>query len=251
MSTGGIGVRDARSANGTWIGNRPLGEGFEPLPPDQRFRVGANWIVLRPPDRSRAGLTLDGAGHLWVNRRPQLRARRVPVEISFPTPPTEAPRHRLPWPTLLIPLLLAVPLAVIWKQPTFLLFGLMTPLMMGGQHLFDRRTRRRELADRRELHQQINERREQDLQRAIEADAEHLETAHPDLARLGTVPGPPGDSLWRRSIEEDEFLTLRLGRGPAPSQVTVRRPATEEADARPGAGPSASSMRTFRSQLIW
>ena len=224
-----IELRDVGSANGTWLGDRRLGADAESLPAEARVRIGAALITVRPPSRPPAGLSVDGCGHLRINRGPQLRPARAELEIRFPAEPDDRPAARLPWLAMLLPLLLAIPLAVLWKQPTFLLFALMTPLLMAGQYLTDRRNRRREAVGRLARHQTVSARRQQDLELAIAADAAYLESARPDLARLAVMAGTPTDELWRRSIDGVEFLSLRLGRGPEASQITVRRPPSDDA----------------------
>ena len=69
--------------------------------------------------------------------------------MSFPDRPDARAPNRLPWPAVVLPMLLAVPLAFVWRQPAFLAFALMSPMLAVGQFLYDRRTGRREATERR------------------------------------------------------------------------------------------------------
>jgi S-DNA-T family DNA segregation ATPase FtsK/SpoIIIE len=222
-----IELQDAGSTNGTWLDGRRLGSAPETLHPDGIIRIGADLIRLRRPRRQSAAGTLDGVGRLSINRAPHLRPPRPQVEVTFPPKPSDRPAGRLPWLAMLLPLLLAVPLAVLWKQPTFLLFALMTPLLMAGQYLSDRRSGRRETARRLAQYQAVCARRQQDLERAVAADVRHLDAARPDLAHLTVTARVPTDELWQRTSEDPDFLVLRLGRGPGPSPITIRRPTSD------------------------
>jgi DNA segregation ATPase FtsK/SpoIIIE, S-DNA-T family len=236
VGANGMQLRDAGSMNGTRLHGRPLRSAPEPVQLGDEIRIGSGVLTVRGPERPPAVALPDAAGQLRINRRPILRPTRTEAEIHFPTAPPDRPASRVPWLTMLLPLLLAVPLAAIWKQPTMLLFTLLTPLMMGAQYLADRRTGRREAAERRARHELITARREQEVELAVAADAAHLHATRPDLARLIITATTPTDELWPRSPADDDFLTLRLGRGPESSQVTVIRPEPDDLEhvRRPG-----------------
>ncbi len=223
-----IELRDVGSTNGTRLAERRLGSAPETLQPEDQVRIGTGVICIRRPDRPPAAGTMDGAGHLQINRAPNLRPPRAQLEIIFPAEPSDPSPARLPWLAMLLPLLIAVPLALFWKQPTFLLFALMTPVLMAGQYLADRRNRRHDKAARLARHQALCTRRQHDLERAIAADVRHLEATRPDLARLTVTADLPTDEIWRRSINDPDFLVLRLGRGPELSPIMVRRPTSED-----------------------
>jgi S-DNA-T family DNA segregation ATPase FtsK/SpoIIIE len=232
-----IEVRDADSMNGTWLGGRQLGQRCEVLGIDEPVTIGSSTLAVRLPDRPPAVTTVDGEGHLMVNRSPRLPALRVRAEISFPTPTTSRSATRLPWPALLLPLLIAVPMAVFWRQPTFLAFALMTPILALGQFFADHRSGRREAADLRARYGATSKESEASLVLAVATDAAYLEAARPDLARLAVTARTPTDELWRRSNADPDFLVLRLGRGAEASQVTAQRPPSPERVVGPDRGP--------------
>jgi DNA segregation ATPase FtsK/SpoIIIE, S-DNA-T family len=223
----GVCVRDSGSTNGTWLAGRRVGASPQPLR-GSALRIGANTVLVRAPDRPPARATLDHRGGLSVNRAPRLGRPAEDARIRFPAPPVERPGGRLPWPAMLLPLLIAVPLAVIWRQPTFLLFAVMSPVLVAGQFLVDRRTGRHEDAGRRRRYETATHERQTEVEAALRRDAEHLEAERPDLARLLAAARTPTDEVWQRSPGDADFLVLRLGRGPEPARVRVFRPGADD-----------------------
>ncbi|WP_285626455.1 FtsK/SpoIIIE domain-containing protein [Kineosporia sp. NBRC 101677] len=226
ISGGVTTVRDLLSANGTWLLDEKVGPAGQALPTGTALRLGGSTLVVRAPDRPVAAVLPDGAGHLLVNRRRALHGPRPGSTIEMPTPATSPARAHLPWLMVLAPLFLAVPAALIWRQPAYLLIAVLSPLLMLAQYTSDRRRGRKEGRQRAADHELAQQKAERSLTQALVADLEYLETAHPDLARLATTARVPTDELWQRTREQPAGLTVRLGRGPAPSNVTVRGPHT-------------------------
>jgi S-DNA-T family DNA segregation ATPase FtsK/SpoIIIE len=229
---------DSDSQNGTWVGDRRVDRGGVELAPGDRFRVGATTICIRTPDRPPAAARSDGEGALRINRGPQLRPARARTEIQFPAPPARARSSRIPWPAIILPSVLAIGTSVIWQQPGFLLFALLTPALLIAQSLSDRRAARRGRRQSHGRYLQAEARAQQALDHELERDAAQLEAARPDLARLAVTARTPTDELWCRARTGPGFLVLRLGRGAVAAAVLVRRPATDSPD-QPSARPPA------------
>ncbi|GAB3246556.1 FtsK/SpoIIIE domain-containing protein [Kineosporia babensis] len=241
-------IRDLLSANGTWLSGSAVGETGRPLPVNTAVRVGGSTLLVRTPDQPAAAAVPDGEGHLLVNRRRPLGAPRPESIVELPPPPQEPARQHLPWLMVLAPLLLAVPAAIIWRQPAYLLIAVLSPLLMLAQYLTDRRRGRREGLARTVGHQTAVREAQQQLQRSLTADAEYLDLTHPDLARIGTMARIPTTELWHRTAEHPAALTVRLGRGEVPSSAVIRdasSPAGHRRPTHPDA-PVVLELKAFR-----
>ncbi|WP_460021768.1 FtsK/SpoIIIE domain-containing protein, partial [Kineosporia succinea] len=130
----------------------------------------------------------------------------------------------------LAPLLIATPLALVWRQPVYLLIAVMSPALMLAQYLSDGRRTSRERRHELELHRSALQKAEQALAAAVLDDSEYLERTRPDLARMATTARVPTDELWMRTHDDPAALTVRLGRGAEVSGVRVRDLASSRAD---------------------
>ena len=192
----GVHLRDTGSTNGTSAAGQPVHGDFVPVGVDAPIRAGSSTLMLRAPGGRPAVARPDGRGHLLVNRPPRIHPGKAPGDLEYPAPPPPMRRTRLPWPAMFLPLLVSVPLALWWRQPAFLLFAAMTPVMLLGQHVADRRSGRREHREREvEYHREVAA-TDEAVRRAIDADLADLESEARDLARLGDRrPDARGDAV--------------------------------------------------------
>ena len=232
----GVWVADLGSTNGTLVGGRPsIGSALQ-LAAGGTISLGRSTLEVRSPNDAPATRRPDGVGHLLVNRTPSFRPPVATPEIRYPTPPgAGARRLRLPWPAMFLPLLICVPMALIWRQATFLLFAATTPLLLLGQYAADRRSGRREHLAEQAAYELDVRAADDAVRSALAGELVRWEADAPDLAALRLVARGPTGELWRRRPGGTGFLRTRLGRGQRPSDVVVRRPAGE-ADRRRGVG---------------
>jgi DNA segregation ATPase FtsK/SpoIIIE, S-DNA-T family len=261
-TAGVVTATDAGSTNGTTLDGRPLtapavvGEGA-------LLWLGHSAVVVRRAPSPDAAVRPDGEGGLLYNRPPRLapprRARRVPV----PTMPT-APDTR-DWPVVMVvaPLVLGVVMALVLKQPAFLLFILLSPVMLIASAVSDRRKGAKGHRAALRTYRAERETAEKDLRAALEEEVAHRRRDAPDPAELLLAARGPSSSVWHRHRMDQDFLELRLGVGdlvpdtevktghevaPADTRlfavpVTVRLP---DAGALGVAGPRASVQRLAR-----
>jgi S-DNA-T family DNA segregation ATPase FtsK/SpoIIIE len=228
VGTDGVRLRDSGSTNGTSAAGQPVEHEFLPVDVDVPIRAGSSTLMLRAPGGRPAVWRPDGRGHLLVNRPPRIRPGKTPGVIEYPTPPPPLRHAGLPWPAMFLPLLVSVPLALWWRQPAFLLFAAMTPVMLLGQYLADRRSGRREHRRREAAYRREVDTTDDAVRRAVEADLAGLESEARDLARLGVVARLPEETLWR--CRPADGLEVRLGRGARPARVVVRHPSPADGE---------------------
>jgi S-DNA-T family DNA segregation ATPase FtsK/SpoIIIE len=225
MPEGGDGsaalVEDLGSRNGTTVAGQPI----EPHLPVRvevgaAIGVGAAELTVRaggPPARL---LPMPG-GRLAVHRSPRTRRSPRPVEIRVPAAPVAPTPTRLPVLAAVAPLVVGVLLAVVLHQWQLLAFTVLSPVMIGGQAVSDRRSSRR-------THRAALAEHARRLAAAGEAVAAALaeeqllrHAAAPDLAALVGAAVERTGGLWQRGRDDLDALVLRLGRGEPASTVTV------------------------------
>ncbi|WP_432493576.1 FtsK/SpoIIIE domain-containing protein [Kineococcus auxinigenes] len=230
---GSAAVHDAGSLNGTALllpgTRREVRDRAEQLQPGARLLVGASVLHVAPPAVRAAEVRPDGHGHLLLNRCPRLEGGAGPSGTGssgtgssgtgpdgavprWPHPPPARDLPGVPWPALLVPLGVAVVLALVWS-PLSLLLGLASPLLAGGHWWSQRRRARTE--------------RERDLA-GCAAARERVRTAHAGVLaaehrrRHEASPGPDGVlaharargvRLYERTRTSPDALVLRVGLG--------------------------------------
>ncbi|HEU5144021.1 MAG TPA: FtsK/SpoIIIE domain-containing protein, partial [Dermatophilaceae bacterium] len=129
--------------------------------------------------------------------------------------------QRVPLIASVIPLLLAGVLAYVTRSPMMLLFGLMSPVMLLGQYVSDRRHGR--ISHRQSLarHRASVEELRSAAAAALRREGEDRRGASPDLGIVGQVASTPESSLWQRRPGDDDHLVLRVGIGTQPSRLRL------------------------------
>ncbi|MEZ0491205.1 FtsK/SpoIIIE domain-containing protein [Kineococcus sp. TBRC 1896] len=221
-------VRDLGSLNGTRLlrtgGADPTGEEFL-LAPGSSFAVGDTVLRRGPVTVAAAAVQPDGQGHLLVNRPPRLLAEPDVRTWRWPADAPGADAPGPPWLGLLVPLAVAVVLALVWT-PLSLLLGLASPVVAGGQWWGQRRRHRRvaaraaaELAAARAA-----VRREHG--EALRRETTSRRERHPGADEVLAEVTGRGDRLFRRRPTDPDHLTIRVGLGEvASSTASVREDA--------------------------
>ncbi len=219
VRTRDVTIRDAGSTNGTYVDAKPVGPQPVPLVPGQPVRLGRTTLVLCIPGGLPAAVRPDGAGHLLVNRSPRLAGQREDQLVEFPQQPVERVPARLSWLAALLPLAISGAIALILRSPTMLLFGLMSPILLVGQWVGDRRGARR---SRREAHkryavEQANA--NEHLSQALAAEASARHDNDPGPAAILAIARRPLARLWERDARADG-IQGRIGVGEVEARTT-------------------------------
>jgi len=193
--------------------------------------VGETALALALPQAPDLDLSPDHMGGLVVHRPPRLAPPPSKRRLVVPQRPARPEGPRLPLLAALLPLLAGVGLYAATRQVSFLLFTLMTPILMLGGWLsetrFGRRRYRRELAayeQRRAVH-------EAELAEASRLDRDERRAGMPDPAAVLLMATGPRRRLWERRPEDPDVLALRLGVATLPAHVELL-PATGAAGAQ-------------------
>ncbi len=180
------------------------------LPPDAALHPGED------------GVTLD------YNRPPRLRPPERATLFRLPSPPGDPGGRPLPWLMALAPLVMSVTMALTMDEMAYLMVALVSPVVMIGNHVLDKRNGRtshaRTLADYRARKAAI----EADAEQALAAERSDRLLAAPDPATVLNAATGPRTRLWERRRADEDHLMLRVGTGTLPSQVVLDDPEQEE-----------------------
>ncbi|MDQ1702979.1 MAG: segregation ATPase FtsK/SpoIIIE, family, partial [Frankiaceae bacterium] len=191
--------------------------------------LGAVLLELGAPTAPDAALVVsaDGAG-LDYNRPPRLHPPKRQTSFKLPAKPREVDRRPLPIVMALVPLVGALAMALVMKQPTYLLMGLLSPVALVSNYFADRRhgrsSYRKRLAEFREHTARI----EADAQAALGVERLARRAECPDPAELLLTAVGPRRRLWERRRHDPDYLVLRVGTADLPSDVTVEDPALDD-----------------------
>lgn len=197
-------------------------------PPGAVLRVGDTLLALRRPGPGAAVSTTEGGGTLDLTRQPRLLPEPPSTEYRLLAEPEAAPRRPLPIIAALAPLAMAGVMVTLFRDPAFLAFGLMSPLVLVGNHLYDRRHGRLTHRRRAAVHAAKRAAVEEDAAAAVRTvQARRRETA-PDPAAVLDVAVRRRARVWERRPDDPDHLTVRVGTGDLPSGVVVEDPAELE-----------------------
>lgn len=215
LLTGGVVVSDEGSAYGTRVAGRPVVRA-QPVGWGDRVEVGRTTFEVHRGDAAPA--PVDGG----VLRPPRFGAPLVAAELEVPAPPAAPRRTPMPWPMMLMPVVLGGAMFASNRNPFSLVFMLGFPIMMAVQHLVQRR-------------QQVAEHDEQlsawrkdvdDVLARLDAaaDVQRVRAGEdePDLVTVRERVASRDPGTWARQREDDDFLQVRAGLGPRPAVVTAQ-----------------------------
>ncbi len=174
-------------------------------------------VVAPPPETA-----IDQMGQVAFHRTPMRPARIEPVELA---PINKVPGKLTPpkfsWLTAGAPLLGGIVMAVAMKEPMFLMFTVLSPIT-GAASFFENRKRSRDTHERElEAFEKRFDERERSYAAAYAKEEAIRLAASPDIADLRRRAQRRDRTLWARGREIPEFLTLRVGLGPAMPLITA------------------------------
>ncbi|GAB3947673.1 FtsK/SpoIIIE domain-containing protein [Kribbella albertanoniae] len=199
-----------------------------PWPLGSQLAVGPVLLALSAVETPDASLSPNpSGGTLDFNRPPRLLPAPLQTEFVLPSEPQKAHRQSFPLLMMSLPMVGSIALAVIMRQPTMLLFGLLSPLMYLGQYLQSRRegktSYRQQMVEYRERKAAI----ERDAMVALVAERNARRRDQLDPAGLLLLATGPRARLWERRVTDPDWLDLRIGTADLPSEVRVDEPSRD------------------------
>jgi S-DNA-T family DNA segregation ATPase FtsK/SpoIIIE len=225
VTTTTIRLRDLGSTNGTRVDGYVVPSDGLALRVGCLISIGDSLLTPAGPVDAPAAVQPTGDGTVIVLRPPRRQHLVSAREITLPTrSPSTRPRG-VQWITALLPAVGGGAVAWFSHSPEFLLFALLSPLMMVSTALGDRihwrRSRRRDAATYR------RRRAEADRQIAdgLTTEAAVRRAAAPDPAAMMRQVTLPGSRLWERRRADPDLLQVRIGTTDLPSTLATREAA--------------------------
>ncbi|HEY1566446.1 MAG TPA: FtsK/SpoIIIE domain-containing protein [Solirubrobacteraceae bacterium] len=226
-------VTDLESVNGTWVEGKRIRRPTD-VEPDAVFEAGDVAFIVAPRV---AGLPVDPvrqanlAGTIPFNRPPRNRPLLADAALSAPEEPKEASRPRFSFASAFGPLILGVVMVLVLKNILFALFCLLSPVMVIGSWLEQRRqATRSSRGDRRDYDDKMRAFK-RDVAVRQEEELTRRRDGFPDLAEIARRAIAPDPRLWERRPFDDDFLALSAGYGEVPFRPRLAERHTPGAEA--------------------
>ncbi|OLT14070.1 hypothetical protein BJF78_19875 [Pseudonocardia sp. CNS-139] len=213
-------LTDLGSRNGVLL------DGHPPAGPEAVGRrvvqIGGSRMVVEAPAERAAVVTRGDGGERLVNRTPRSRPESYePPSVAMPARRAEDDDRGFPVLPALLPLVAAVVLALVLQNAVFLLFGLLSPLMLVGSWWTERRRRRRrDQRDEGSYSTALTAARTR-VEAAVDDEDADLRGRWPDPATTVRTALAPRTELWQRQPRDDDWLAVRLGRTDRAAAVRV------------------------------
>ncbi|SFI11161.1 DNA segregation ATPase FtsK/SpoIIIE, S-DNA-T family [Streptosporangium canum] len=198
------------------LDHEPL-DGATPWPEHALLTCGSTVLTLKAVEPPDAHLDAQPDGGLAYNRPPRLRPRTGERRFEVPTEPKRAETMRLQLLTAFLPAGLGLAMALAFKMWYFLLFALLTPLIMIGQWWSDRRHGRKQYRQRVKQYKERMKAFEAAVEEARAADEAERRAAAPDPAEVLLTATGPRRRLWERRDHDPDALRLRVGLADLPA----------------------------------
>ena len=200
-------------------------------PPGMPLQAGPHVLTLARPEAPDAHLSPAGDGGLAYNRPPRLLPSQQPRRIEIPAEPKRGDRARLQLLAALLPLVIGAVMVKVMHSAYYALFMLMSPVMVVGTWLSERRHGRADHKKRLRAYRARMAELDQVIAAERAADEAARRAASPDPAEILLTATGPRRRLWERRAADPDALHLRVGLGTLPANIEFARERGAPADA--------------------
>ena len=229
-------------AEGVAVNGEPLTGDGRVVPADV-VQVGSSIVRIGLEPFSDADLAPDEVGMRGFNRTSRIAPAKQPPTVLLPgDKPDDADKTPLPWLSALIPVILGVTMAFVFKRPVMLMMAAASPVMVIGTFLTARsRAKKKGIRTFDEWQQDIADSRTRIGQLVRE---QRLESwyANPDPVVVRDIATRPLSRLWERRKKDVDALHVRVGVTEVPLDVSFEGGAQRDRTAARHVGVAPSPV---------
>ena len=232
-------VVDLGSANGISVGGAEVPRAV--LKAGDRVKLGDTEVEVRliktrggvligssavPADSADLVSAADSVDSLSVafTRSPRIAPLFEGRQFDLPDLPERPKPSRMPWLAMMFPALMGMGLFAFTRSPYSLMFVLMSPMMMLGNHVEQRRGGKKDFENQMRDFREDVEVVATQIRESLEVEADQRRTEHPSGAECAEMARRLSPLLWTRRPDMPGFLQLRLGLATLPSRSLMKMP---------------------------
>ncbi len=163
-------------------------------------------------------------GHWLFSRPPKIRDVVEHRKFRLPSEPQRPERVPIPLLSCMLPLAMSVAMCVILKNYTYLMFGLMSPVMMISSHISGNRNGRKRYKRQLKRFEESSAAIKAEAEKAVDAEVTQSRSEYPDPTQVLDICSRHTSRLWNRRSTDDSWLRLRVGTGTVDSHITLEDP---------------------------
>ncbi|WP_239144985.1 FtsK/SpoIIIE domain-containing protein [Actinoplanes couchii] len=159
--------------------------------------------------------------YLDYNRPPRLLPPKRQDKFKIPQEPKPPQPNALPWLAAALPAAFGIVMASVLRNPMYLMFAAMTPIMVIGNYWTSRRQGKTGFKAQLAEHHARVAAIEEHIAETTVLERSDRRVASPDPAELLMVATGPRARLWERRVTDPDHLVVRVGIADLPSMITV------------------------------
>ncbi|TCD55006.1 cell division protein FtsK [Alloscardovia theropitheci] len=161
------------------------------------------------------------SGYWLFARPPKIHTYAEATKFTMPAEPIKPAKAPIPIISTLLPLAMSVGMAYFLKNPMYLMFGIMSPVMMIASYLSGNRSGNTRYKNEMQKFESDKAHVNESAEAAVVKEQEDALREYPDPSRVMDIVVNHDMRLWNRRITDKSWLGIRVGTGTIPSAVTI------------------------------
>lgn len=167
-------------------------------------------------------------GHWLFARPPKIRDVVKQRRFTLPAEPQKPEKAPIPLLTSMMPLVMAGAMYLLMHSLTYLLFGLMSPVMMIGSYFSGNHASKKRYKQQMKKFRENTVRIRCEASKAVDAEVAQSRKEYPDPTQVLDICARHSAQLWNRRSTDDSWLRVRVGTGTVDSHITLEDPSKME-----------------------
>ncbi|NYE94492.1 S-DNA-T family DNA segregation ATPase FtsK/SpoIIIE [Psychromicrobium silvestre] len=203
------------------------------------FQIGSTIFRLGTVPVADADIHPDGAGFLAFNRASRILPPRTEPVLWLPgDKPASTDRTPMPWIAAIVPVVMAVVLAMVMQRPTMLIMAAASPVMVVGSYLTSQRlakSRGRRTTTSWRVEAKAAAEQLATITTSQRQAAWHLASNPVKAIDTATLPTA---RLWERRPSDADAATVRIGVGQQPLHARIENNSAKDESPKPTMSPT-------------